>query len=407
MCARVMCSAFWAVLLLARTAAFLSADDSSGPEYGPEVQARLDALRARGEPVTLDDLTPEPIPSEENAATIYRQAFAAYVEPDEAVHWLRSRSRWSTEEAEKVRQWLENNRKTLALLHQASLIDECQFDGPYELTDEKLYQMPAGLAHALLLKCSIRLHLRDDQLRKALEDCLTGLRVARHFGLHGTPVDFGGQSYFAGCSLAPLPKLLSQADLRNSDYEEVAMVLKDVLQSVSVVRSFQRWRAGIIEFIVRRKRVPEAEVLAMLDVWERIFSMAEQPYYQVVDDLEELDEYFARSTISSMFLVAASTRCVRAQAELRTALLEALIALELEGHRLTTGSYPADLTDMKLTHLEELPNDPCSGQPFHYEKRDDGYRLYSVGTNGRDDGGRSGTVEHDDIGWSVRLEEGE
>ena len=394
-----------ACVLLVLIAPSGTGEEPKAPQYGPEVQKRLDELRQKGEPVTLEDLTPEPIPPEENAATIYRQAFAAYVEPDEAVHILRSRRRWSTEEAEKVRQWLENNRKTLALLHQASLIDQCQFDGPYEPMDEKLHNMPAGLAPALLLNCSILLHVRDDQPRKAIGDCLTGLRVARHFGLRSTFVDFAGQGYMASYSLPPLPKLLSQAGLRDSDYEEVAVVLRDVLQSVSVVRSFQASRVSIIESIVRRGRAPEAEVLAMLDVWDRVFSAAEQPYYEVVDELQELDEHFARSTIPSMITVVASTGHVRLQAWLRTAFLEALVALELEAHRRTTGSYPTDLTDMKLTYLEELPNDPCSGQPFHYEKTSDGYRLYSVGTNARYDGGRAGTVEHDDIGWAVKMKE--
>ena len=398
-----VCSAFWAVLLIAWGTGFLSADESAGPEYGPEVQKRLDELRKKGEPVTLEDLAREPIPPEENAATIYRQAFAAYVEPDQTVSNLRLRGQWSADEAEKVRQWVERNDEALALLRRASLIDQCQFDGPYEPMDEKLHSLPAGLAPVLLLRCSMLLGARDDQARKALDDCLTILRMARHFGLRGTSGDLMSLAYGAGYSLGSLPNLLLRVDLGDSDRKELTKVLKDLLRSISLVRVFQVWR---IDTMARTGAYPESEVLAMLDIWDRLISVAEKPYYERGDELDRLDQYFAESTMSIMIFMSVSTRFVRMQVALQASLLQTVIAVELEAHRQAVGDYPTHLTDINLAYLEELPSDPCSGQPFHYEKRDDGYLLYSVGSNGKDDGGKHDRDQgFDDIAWSVTRKE--
>jgi hypothetical protein len=76
--------------------------------------------------------------------------------------------------------------------------------------------------------------------------------------------------------------------------------------------------------------------------------------------------------------------CDQAQADARgTALFLALLAYH---HR--HGSYP-DRLDQLATVLPDLNlGDPLSGQPFRYHRQGDGFVLYSVGTNFRDDGRR-------------------
>jgi hypothetical protein len=53
----------------------------------------------------------------------------------------------------------------------------------------------------------------------------------------------------------------------------------------------------------------------------------------------------------------------------------------------TATAYPARLDDLVPRYLDRLPTDPFSGGPFVYERRGAGYLLYSIGPNGRDDGG--------------------
>jgi hypothetical protein len=73
-------------------------------------------------------------------------------------------------------------------------------------------------------------------------------------------------------------------------------------------------------------------------------------------------------------------------------LLLARVAFALERHRLATGRWPANLADLVPGQLASIPIDPMDGQPLRYKPGTNGTcLLYSVGPDGRDDGG-SGTM---------------
>lgn len=61
-------------------------------------------------------------------------------------------------------------------------------------------------------------------------------------------------------------------------------------------------------------------------------------------------------------------------------------ALRLEHHRKTRGQYPPSLDALGR---DPLFTDPFSGQPFIYRRSGTDFALYSVGPNGKDDGGES------------------
>jgi hypothetical protein len=52
-------------------------------------------------------------------------------------------------------------------------------------------------------------------------------------------------------------------------------------------------------------------------------------------------------------------------------------------------AYPRDLAELSPEYVSEVPKDPCSDRDYIYRQRDNGYLLYSVGRNGRDDRGQS------------------
>ncbi len=53
-------------------------------------------------------------------------------------------------------------------------------------------------------------------------------------------------------------------------------------------------------------------------------------------------------------------------------------------------SYPPTLDALKSADLPEIPTDPFSGKSLVYRTTGDGYLLYSVGFNLKDDGGVEG-----------------
>jgi hypothetical protein len=82
----------------------------------------------------------------------------------------------------------------------------------------------------------------------------------------------------------------------------------------------------------------------------------------------------------------------------QTRLHLALVACGLERHHAAHGSYPDQLAALVPAFVEKLPHDLFDGQPLRYRRTADGYQLYSIGWNGKDDGGiassdRSGKPE--------------
>ncbi len=67
----------------------------------------------------------------------------------------------------------------------------------------------------------------------------------------------------------------------------------------------------------------------------------------------------------------------------------ALTGLALERHRLAHGGYPESLAALVPRFLEAVPEDPMDGQPLRYSRQaDGGFKLYSVGRDHEDQGGR-------------------
>lgn len=76
--------------------------------------------------------------------------------------------------------------------------------------------------------------------------------------------------------------------------------------------------------------------------------------------------------------------CVRAELERRLTLT----SIALTRFRRQYGHWPAQLSELTPEFLAQVPVDLIDGKPLRYQLRPGGrFRLYSVGMNGRDDGG--------------------
>ncbi|MGA2245209.1 MAG: hypothetical protein ABSH48_09435 [Verrucomicrobiota bacterium] len=84
-------------------------------------------------------------------------------------------------------------------------------------------------------------------------------------------------------------------------------------------------------------------------------------------------------------------RACQNTAHSQTEIVEALTACALERFRLAQGDYPENLDALVPRFLDTIPNDVIGGGPLHYRRAAGGaFVLYSVGWNGRDDGGVRG-----------------
>jgi hypothetical protein len=85
------------------------------------------------------------------------------------------------------------------------------------------------------------------------------------------------------------------------------------------------------------------------------------------------------------------------------------VACALERSRLAEGEYPEKLDALVPRFMAKLPPDVMTGEPLHYRRTGDGrFVLYSVGMNGKDDGGvlglrKGGTLNFDEGDWVWRY----
>ncbi|HUT23256.1 MAG TPA: hypothetical protein VM492_02815 [Sumerlaeia bacterium] len=93
-------------------------------------------------------------------------------------------------------------------------------------------------------------------------------------------------------------------------------------------------------------------------------------------------------------LPQAGTKVAVTEARIRIARL----ALACRAWRNDHGAWPASLDDLAPGCIETVPADPFTGRDFVYRVQDDGFVLYSVGRNGRDDEG-SAEGDADDLAF--------
>ena len=83
------------------------------------------------------------------------------------------------------------------------------------------------------------------------------------------------------------------------------------------------------------------------------------------------------------------------------ALLE--LGLALADYRADNRRFPLRLDELAPKYVKQAAIDPMWGEPFTYKQTDGGYLLYSVGQNGKDDGGRTADDDHGSDDLVIRV----
>jgi hypothetical protein len=130
--------------------------------------------------------------------------------------------------------------------------------------------------------------------------------------------------------------------------------------------------------IIRIFDVPNDQVLP---------SKADDIQHHLETTFSTFPPYTFVATVATPNFVKASQTTARNQ----TLANEAFLACGLERYRLAHGQYPETLEALVPQFAEKVPHDIVGGQPLKYRRTADGrFQLYSIGWNGKDDGGTPG-----------------
>jgi len=91
--------------------------------------------------------------------------------------------------------------------------------------------------------------------------------------------------------------------------------------------------------------------------------------------------------VTTKLLIPALSRALARFSWHRARCRGARLAFALKCYRSQHGKYPETLTSLVPGFLPVLPPDPFTGAPYAYQPEGEGFVIYSLGANGKDDGG--------------------
>ena len=154
-----------------------------------------------------------------------------------------------------------------------------------------------------------------------------------------------------------------------------------------------------------------------LQTASQAIAAARRPWPDRIDTMNRITE--RRTMVPEVFHFVAASRMVSVfrdetvrNAEAVAAVRCARLVIAIERYRRARGLLPSSLSDI-ASPGEDQTLDPFTGKSLLFSRRDAGYVVYSIGRNGKDDGGKlvpdlprgrvPGTLPAPDVGVRVML----
>lgn len=244
----------------------------------------------------------------------------------------------------------------------------------------------------------------------ALDSVIAGLQARRALeesrGWFAGRADVAAVLSFADPSPAALERVQTAFEQADNPEQALAHFLRERARYLEMIwhrfyghspdapRQYRLPVRGVVETIVRPWR--SHKLVETLQLWARLVEVARQPWPQraeagarvIASAEQELDPRYSRFYFPLMgrdLPLGVFARAIDATPLIIDRCSIAAVAVERFKH--DTGTLPATLSDLAPQYLASVPIDPLSGRPLLFRSSADGYTIYSVGQNGRDDGG--------------------
>ncbi len=401
-----------------------------------KVARQLQAIRDAGYPVTMTEAAPALVPDDQNAAILYQQVFRVDLSnPHSNSHSLLDAPGHSDliedefvgqgSKAAQARPVLEDPAviSILETLEQASMRPEGVFHVNWEDVASVAFPHRNALLQAARWLCAkTRLCIVDGDADEALRWIGVIFRMSDHMAQEPACLAQRVAVQVRAIGSTELERTLS----RTKPSADAAQSMLDWLGRLDVKERFNKTLAGERALVIntyaqlRRPgngmgrmfgRFPEMKLLYCYQF--RAF----RPLYNADLNkyLTRMEEVVGRSTqmpappgpkpapltVPRRPLLLGFTLNQRQAVDMfdrshnylrvrDTAIMEieiARVALALTLYQIEHGEYPATLDELQTTLDWELPQDFFAGAPMMYQRRGDGFVLYSFGSDRDDDGG--------------------
>jgi hypothetical protein len=392
-----------------------------------EFHRRVEAIRAAGYPVTPKehDAWYKWPQSDDNAANWILGAAAMYQEPPKE-DWERLHRIISPQDTERphpaeplaadlralLEQYIQTNAMSLKSLHEASAIDECRYPMDLSNGSHTVLSHLSGVRNGVLLLClEAVLHTEWGDPNGAVQAIATALHVAD--SLDDEPVVISHLVRIASLRFVAvtLERVMSQVALTDRQIETLYRVFHDLDITGGLPRALAGERCMLYPLFDRPQsldrrgfaKLPPGPLLeaysvlglaaregaVYLDFAQECMQIAQLPvsHYRAAVDAAEIRYLRDRKGIL-LSRIGLSSGIMGREAVYVASLEVARVALVIERYRLAHGGLPERLDQLVPGDLKAVPEDPFDGKPLRYRRLDRGYVVYSVGEDGKDDGGK-------------------
>jgi hypothetical protein len=200
---------------------------------------------------------------------------------------------------------------------------------------------------------------------------------------------------------ASIRNLLGPDDSRDKSLDR-SVLIAEKTDWDTVLRMSGSWCDRILAAFQRPTHAQRAKAMAELD--DELQKMAKSirstmPFGSSPDGntRETVSAWMGRRFITILSPAFIPARIVEESAATQWDISN--LAFALAAYRADHGSYPSKLADLVPKHVKELPRDMFHNGEFRYKRDGNGYLLYSVGPNGKDDGGKTDTDRKSNEDW--------
>ena len=374
---------------------------------------------ALGMPLEPEDLVPNPpIPPEENAAPLMIEAATQIVGLNIDGRLVLRRARGTETEKKLARYELEKAEAALLVAKQAADRPRCYIERDWAMG--VFLRMPElGNFKKIVQMLSARAILAAEagDIQAAVVDLETAFSVAHHAGQEPHLISM---LLRISCEVITLraieviadearePAVLDRLRRVVEDHQQPIIIFDNIRGEVTMAAAIARNLENADELkrlsdnldspdttsprqIVRSGAPANARVRAQLNLylkhWEPIFELGEDardnrkldPVLRKMDETSE--NLQSPNDIFSAILLPVFSQAVDAEIKLGATTTATLAYLDVLEHRLRTGSLPASLPG-------DYP-DPFSDGALKYRVEGDGFRIWSIGPDKVDDGGKT------------------
>lgn len=401
--------------------------------FGRQLSASLSALKAAKEPLTFAELAGPPVPEKDNAAPLYMKAFKMKL-PENCIELTQRLTDVKEYGPPSDKDWANAESALRQCSEYFKLIDEAQarpkFYRPiyqnvawdtqadfskYMSAQEEQFNFNAHLRDAARLygaKAVIYAHKGDSRgMLSAIETSLKLGTVMDNRFL----VDHLLEIAVLRISFARMRNAMGYCSLNQAQLEELGSALSKINPRKAHAKALRGER---VLFLQEGQNLPKyysfipiysLDVMMLADSMQKQIDNTKLSYPEAkskgcFDDLtrENLPAY----AIFSKIIVPVFARAQILNYNFEAEIACGRAALAIEAYKNKFGVYPGKLSEVGPIGKLQIPNDPFTGKPLIYRPLKNGYVIYSLGENQKDDGGlneqKNVTAKGaDDVCWKM------